>query len=352
MLNIRIACVVALAVPLSGAAQDVNVMTSGAFTAALTELTPDFERAAGAKLKTVYGGSMGGAPDTIPNRLAWGEAADVVILASTALDDLIAKGKVVAGSRVDLVRSAIGVAVRAGAPKPDISSVDALRRTLLSAKSIAYSSSASGTYLSTELFPKLGIADRIAPKSRRIETEPVGVVVARGDAEIGFQQISELRPVKGIDIVGPLPRDAQRVTIFSAGIAASSTQPAAARRLIEFLSSPAAAVAITRSGLEPMTASKPNRYRLGETARLQTEPLHQQFRELRPLPRLLMLEVDERLTARACRRGNRVRPLQDVVGRVPLVAQAEIRIVRGDADRRGELFAVRHAQREVALLQA
>jgi molybdate transport system substrate-binding protein len=260
---VRLVCVLALAAPGIASAQEIKVMTSGAFTAALTELTPTFEGATGHRLTTVYGGSMGSAPDTIPNRLQRGEAADVVIMASTALDDLIAKGQVVAGSRIDLVRSTIGMAVRAGAPKPDISSVDALRRTLLSAKSIAYSSSASGTYLSTELFPRLGIADQIAAKSTRIDAEPVGVVVARGDAEIGFQQISELRPVKGIDIVGPLPADAQRVTIFSAGIAASSTQPPAARRLIAFLTSPAAAAAIARSGLEPMTGSKPDRYRFG-----------------------------------------------------------------------------------------
>ncbi|HMD34979.1 MAG TPA: substrate-binding domain-containing protein, partial [Vicinamibacterales bacterium] len=144
MLNIvRLACILALAAPPNAAAQEINVMTSGAFTAALTELTPAFERATATTVKTVYGGSMGSAPDTIPNRLERGEAADVVILASPALDDLIAKGKVVAGSRVDLVRSTIGMAVRAGARKPDISSVDALRRTLLSATSIAFSSSAS-----------------------------------------------------------------------------------------------------------------------------------------------------------------------------------------------------------------
>src|SRR5262249_28218354 len=131
--------------------REIHVMTSGAFTAALNELTPAFERASGAKLATVYGGSMGSAPDTIPHRLQRGEPADVVILASDALDDLIAKGKVAAGSRVDLVRSVIGMAVRAGEPKPDISTVDALRRTLLAAESIAYSSSASGVYLSTEL---------------------------------------------------------------------------------------------------------------------------------------------------------------------------------------------------------
>jgi hypothetical protein len=158
----------------------------------------------------------------------------------------------VAGSRVDLARSAIGMAVRAGAPKPDISTVDALKRTLQQAKSIAYSSSASGVYLSGELFPSLGIADEIAAKSRRVESGPVGEAVARGDAELGFQQISELRPVTGIDIVGPLPPGAQRVTVFSAGIAAGATQPDVGRRLIAYLSSPAAGPAIRKSGMDPV----------------------------------------------------------------------------------------------------
>lgn len=232
-------------------------MTSGAFTAAFAELTPMFERASGRKVTAVFGGSMGAAPDAIPNRLRRGEPADVVIMAASALDELIARGAVVPGSRVDLVRSTIGMAVRAGAAKPDIHSVDALKAALLAAKSIAYSSSASGVYLSTELFPRLGIERQIAAKVKRIESEPVGAVVARGEAEIGFQQISELRPVKGIEIVGPLPDGAQRVTVFSAGVSATATAPDAARQLIAFLSSPAAAGPITKSGLEPISQAQP-----------------------------------------------------------------------------------------------
>lgn len=233
-------------------AQEVRVMTSGAFTEAFLQVVPQFERANNTKVVTSFGASMGGAPDSIPSRLARGEPVDVVILASGALDDLIAQGRVVAGSRVDLVRSAIGMAVRAGAPKPDISSVDALRRTLLQAKSIAYSASASGVYLSTELFQRLGIADQITGKSRRIDSERVGTVVARGDAEIGFQQVSELLPIPGIDYVGPLPAEVQRVTIFSAGVATGARAPDAARALLTFLTSPAVAPAITKSGLEPV----------------------------------------------------------------------------------------------------
>jgi molybdate transport system substrate-binding protein len=246
------ACAAFVASTSAARAQQLQVMTSGAFGAALAELAPLYERATGQTIRTVSGGSMGSAPDTIPNRLKRGEPADLVILAASALDELIAQGRVVPGSRVDLVRSAIVMAVRSGAPKPDISSVDALKRTLLGAKSIAYSSSASGVYVSTELFPRLGIAEQIASKSRKVETEPVGVVVARGDAEIGFQQISELRAVSGIDIVGPLPADVQRVTIFSAGIPSTAIHSAAAKQLIEFLTSPAAAAAISKSGLEPI----------------------------------------------------------------------------------------------------
>ena len=233
-------------------AQDVYVMTSGAFTAAFLEAAPAFEQTTRTRVSTAFGASMGGAPDSIPSRLNRGEAADVVILAREALDDLVAKGKVVPGSQVDLVRSTIGMAVRAGAPKPDISSVDALKRTLLAAKSIAYSASASGVYLSTELFPQLGIADAIKDKSRRIESERVGTVVARGDAEIGFQQVSELLPIPGLDYVGPLPEAVQRVTVFSAGIATNAKNLAAARALIRYLTSAEVAPTIRKSGLEPI----------------------------------------------------------------------------------------------------
>jgi molybdate transport system substrate-binding protein len=199
---------------------------------------------------SVFGASMGGAPDSIPSRLDRGEPADVLILAATAVDDLIRQGKVVPGSRVDLVRSSIGMVVRAGARKPDISTVDALKRTLLEAKSIAYSASASGTYLSTELFPRLGVAEQIRGRSKRIESERVAAVVARGEAEIGFQQISELLPVPGVDFVGPLPPGAQRVTVFSAGLAARATQRDAAKALIEFLRSAKARPIVEKSGLE------------------------------------------------------------------------------------------------------
>jgi len=247
---------IALLVAARADGPELRVLLSGAFTAAFNEVAPEFERATGSKITTTYGGSMGSSPGTIPNRLARGEPADAVIMAASALDDLVARGQVVAGSRVDLARSAIGMAVRAGAPKPDISSVDALKRALLNAKSIAYSASASGVYLSTEFFPSLGIADQLAAKTKRVESGPVAVLVARGDAEIGFQQISELRPVTGIEIVGPLPPGAQRLTVFSAGIATAAKQPDAAKRLIAFLASPATAPAIRRSGMDPIVPSR------------------------------------------------------------------------------------------------
>lgn len=236
------------------AATDIHVMTSGGFTAAYNDLRPDFEKQTGHTVKTAYGASMGAASDSIPSRLGRGEPADVVILARPALDALVKDGKVMAGSQVDLVRSSIGLVVRQGAPRPDIRTVDALRRTLLAAPSVAYSASASGTYYETELLKTLGIEAEMKPKSRRILSERVGTVVARGDAALGLQQISELLPIPGVDYIGPLPAEVQRVTVFSAGITTSSKQPAAARELIRYLTSPAVAPAIAKTGLEPITA--------------------------------------------------------------------------------------------------
>jgi molybdate transport system substrate-binding protein len=251
-LSMRFAAI-ALALAAGAAfAAEVRVMTSGAFTAPYKELVPGFERATGHKVISAYGASQGGAPDSIPNRLDRGEPVDVVILAGPALDGLIQKGKVVPGSRVDIVRSTIGMVVREGAPKPDIGSVEALKRTLLEAKSIAYSASASGTYLSTEMFPRLGIADQIKGKTQRIVSERVGTVVARGDAEIGFQQVSELLSIPGVDYVGPLPPEVQQVTFFSAGIATGAKEPGAARELVKYFTSPSAAPVIIKHGLEPV----------------------------------------------------------------------------------------------------
>jgi molybdate transport system substrate-binding protein len=242
----------------TASAAEIRVMISGGLTAAYNAVVPEFERASGHKVVTAYGPSMGTTVNAIPVRLERGEPVDVLIMVSYALGDLVKQGKVVADSRVDLVKSAIGVAVKSGAPKPDISSAEAVKRTLLAAKTIAYSDSASGVYVSTEMFAKLGIAEEMKDKARKIPATPVGEIVARGDAEIGFQQISELKPVAGIDIVGPLPDEVQKITVFSAGIASVSKEPVAGKALIQFLASPAARGEIVKSGMEPIAASATN----------------------------------------------------------------------------------------------
>jgi len=252
-LVLGIAGALLLAGPASAA--EVRVMISGGLTAAYKALVPEFERLTGNKVLTAYGPSMGTTVNAIPVRLERGEGADVLIMVGYALGDLIRQGKVVADSRVDLTKSPIGIAVKSGTPMPDISSAEAVKRALLAAKSIAYSDSASGVYVSTEMFQRLGIADQMKDKAKKIPAEPVAGVVARGDAEIGFQQIAELLPVAGVDIVGPLPPDLQNITVFSAGIATVSKEPEAGKALIKFLASPAARDAIIKSGMEPIAAN-------------------------------------------------------------------------------------------------
>ena len=198
---------------------------------------------------------MGETPQAIPNRIDRGEPVDVVIMVGDALGKLVERGKV--KERVDLARSLIAMAVKDGAPRPDISTLDAFKRTLLAAKSIAYSDSASGVYLQNTLFPRLGVWEQIKARSRMVPAEPVGQVVARGDAEIGFQQISELKPVPGIDIVGYLPEGAQVVTVFSGGLSTTAKEPEGGRMLLRWLSSPTVRPAIIRSGLEPITQGGP-----------------------------------------------------------------------------------------------
>jgi molybdate transport system substrate-binding protein len=247
--------VAALAMVQAASAADVNVMISAGFYRVYSELGPAFERASGHRLVTTRGPSMGDSPEAIPARLARGEAADVVILDGGAADALGKRGLVRADSKIELARSLIGMVVRAGAAKPDIGSVEALRSTLLAAKSIAYSDSGSGTYLSTTLFPKLGIADQVAGKSRKVRGppsgEPVAAVVARGEAEIGFQQVSELIHVPGITFVGTLPAEVQPIFFFAGALTSTVQQPEAATALIRFLASPEAAPVILKAGLMP-----------------------------------------------------------------------------------------------------
>lgn len=247
----------ALLSPHACLADQVKVMVSGWFAPAYRELGPLFEDETGNTLITVWSAATGTALNAIPVRFARGEWADVLIVASSALDDQIHGGNVVPGSKVDLARSPLGVVVRAGAPKPDISSVDAVRRTLLEAKSIVYPESASGVDIANELFARLGIEGRVKSRSHMVSAERVATVVANGGAEIGLQQIVELLPVKGLTVVGSLPAELQRYVVYSGGVATTAKNPAGAEALIRFLSSPDAAPAIMRSGLEPITAPQP-----------------------------------------------------------------------------------------------
>jgi len=237
---------------MTATANEFRVMTSGAFTAAHLALIPQLERLTKTKIVTAST-SIGTGETSIPNRLKRGEVVDIVIVAEGVLRQFVADGLVLAEGLAVVARSSIAMAVRAGAPKPDIGTVDALRSTLLQAKSIGYSASESGKYLTTQLVQRLGIADQVLGKCRLVGGgERVGAVVARGEMEIGFQQLSELLPVQGISHITPLPPEVQKVSSFAAGVAATSPEKARARSAIAFLASPEAAKAITKSGLEPM----------------------------------------------------------------------------------------------------
>jgi molybdate transport system substrate-binding protein len=247
----------AVALFVSGAAfaAEVHVMISAGFYGVYAELGPAFERSTGHRLTTTRGPSLGDSPEAIPTRLARGETADVVILDGAAADELAQRGLVRAGTKVDLARSQIGMVVRAGAAKPNIGSVEEFRKMLLAAKSIGYSDSSSGTYLSTTLFAKLGVSDQVAGKTRKVRGppsgEPVAAVVARGELEIGFQQVSELIGVPGVTFVGAIPAELQPGFSFAGAITSAARQPDAARALLRFLASPEAAPTILKAGLKP-----------------------------------------------------------------------------------------------------
>ena len=251
---VKLGVVVLLA---SGAAsaEEVRVMISAGFYGVYAELGPAFERATGHRLITTRGPSMGDSPEAIPTRLARGETADVVILDGGSADELAERGFVRAGSKVDLAKSQIGMVVSAGAATPDIGSVEAFRRTLLAAQSIGYSDSGSGTYLSTVLFAELGVADQVLGKGRKVRGppsgEPVAAVVARGEVEIGFQQVSELIHVPGVTFVGAIPAELQPGFTFAGAITAAAQQPDAALALLQFLASPEAVPTILEHGLTP-----------------------------------------------------------------------------------------------------
>ena len=226
-------------------ATQIEVMSSAAIKPAYLELVPAFEQASGHKIATRWVPGV-----DLLKRVKDGEVSDLVIMQSSDIDELINCGRIAADSKVDLARSGVGVAVRAGAPRLDISSADALKRALLAAKAIAFSTGPSGVYI-LQLFERLGIAAELKAKSRQVKGEPSGAVVARGDAEIAFQQVSELLPVPGIDFIGPLPDEVQRITIFCAGMQKSAHEPAAARAWVDFIKSSAALSAIRKSGMEP-----------------------------------------------------------------------------------------------------
>jgi len=225
---------------------EIKVASIQATEEAYLELVAQFEKTSGHKVTTYFSGTL-----NVQKRLADGEPCDLIIMAGPAIDNQIKLGKAVAGSRVDFARSGIGLAVRKGAAKPDISSADALKKTLLEAKSIAYTTGPSGAHM-LSVFEKLGVADQVKGKLTQTPSGVfVGTLVGRGETEIGFQQISELAHFPGIDYVGPLPGDLQRVTIFSAALPTGAEGPDAARALIKFITAPAAASVFKKHALEP-----------------------------------------------------------------------------------------------------
>jgi molybdate transport system substrate-binding protein len=236
------------ALTLSGLAHaaEIKVLSTQATEEAYKELAPQFEKASGHKVTTIFTGTL-----DLQRRIEAGEKYDLIIMAGPAIDDYIKAGTVVAGSRVDLARSGVGAAVPKGGQKFDISTVDGLRKTLLTAKSIGYSTGPSGVYLRA-LFQKLGVSAAVTPKLKQTPTGVfVGTIIANREVEIGFQQVSELSLFAGVDYLGPLPAAVQQITIFSAGIQAGAKEAEAAKALVKFITSPAAASAYTKRGLEP-----------------------------------------------------------------------------------------------------
>jgi molybdate transport system substrate-binding protein len=227
-------------------AAEIKILAAGAVKEMFLDLTSQFVGNSGDRITATWTGSA-----EIRNRIAAGEAFDLVIASSPDVDAFIEDGRVAPGTRVDIASSGVGVAVRAGAPKLDISSGDSLRKALISAKAVAYSTGASGTYV-LRLFERLGIAEEMKAKSK--QTAPgrrVAEYLSSGDADLGFQQVSELIHEPGIDFLGPLPADIQNLTVYSSGIPAGSKAPEAAKALQILLSAPAAAPVIRKNGMEP-----------------------------------------------------------------------------------------------------
>jgi molybdate transport system substrate-binding protein len=227
-------------------AAEIKVLASGATKEICLELIPSFEKSSGHKVIPTWAGTA-----DIKKRIASGEVYDIVVVAAPEIDTFIKQGKMMTGSRTDLMKSAVGVAVRAGAPKPDIGSSEALKKTLLAAKSIGYSTGPNGVYMA-RLFERMGIADQLKPKLKQVPPGVrIGTIIASGEAEIGFQQVSELVHETGIDYLGPLPAEVQNITVFSAGIHTAAREPEAAKALIKHLTAPTAAPVIKKYGMEP-----------------------------------------------------------------------------------------------------
>lgn len=225
---------------------ELTVLSTQATEQAYRELLPQFEKASGHTVKTTFSGTLG-----IKKRIADGETFDLLIMASPDIDAFIKAGILAPGSRVDVAKSGVGVGVKAGVPKPDIGSTEAFKKTLLAAKSIGYSTGPSGNYV-IALFERLGLADQLKPKLKQTPTGVfVGSIVANGEVEIGIQQVSEMSHFAGVDYVGPLPADIQKMTIFASGLAANAKQPEAANALVKFITSPDAAQAYKKRGMEP-----------------------------------------------------------------------------------------------------
>ncbi len=234
-----------IVLPVAASGQ-IKVIVSGGFSASLEELLPQFNKTTGIMVATSRGSSQGDGPNTIAAQLRRGVPADVVIMSREGLDGLIADGKIVAGTDVDLAQTPLGVSVRVGAPKPDISTVDAFRTALLHAKVVTFPGSTTGIYLTTRLFPQLGIATRMAPKI----TNTGVVAVSAGDADMAVQPVSELLHVAGTDFVGTIPKEIQYISVFSAALVAGSKEPETSKKLLTFLASETATTAIRKSGME------------------------------------------------------------------------------------------------------
>ncbi|MEQ7918458.1 substrate-binding domain-containing protein [Xanthomonas sp. WHRI 1810A] len=230
----------------------LKVLSSNGFKGAIEAIAPEYEKVTGVKLDVTVAQASGQGPQAIANRLDRKEEADVVLTMGSSLDTLTARNQVVQNTRVDLGQSFIAMAVRKGAVQPDIGSMKAFRKTLFDADSLAYSDSASGVYLSHWLFPNMKLYPRFMLKGKVVAVEPVGNVVARGEAELGFQQLSELKAIKGIDIVGLIPDDVQQMVLYSGAVVNNSTHPRQAKAFLDYMGSDKAHDAIERSGLKPM----------------------------------------------------------------------------------------------------